>query len=376
MEWRGIKKKDVIIFKGIAIIFIVAHNFLHRFPYPKENEMDFSQERFFSLIDIFLNEQGAIPRAMFSYFGHFGVQFFVFLSAYGLTKKHIREPITNSLSFLFNRLIKLYPIFITSILFYLIYVGIIRNFYILNTDALHNIILFILDIYKALLLKLTLLWGLYPGQGFSLVGPWWFLSMIFQFYIIYPLILNLTNRFGNVILLIISIISIFIIYYGNGFIFNVNVFFTVVGHMPLLSLGIYMAINEKISIKNYVFIIFFILFMLGNIYHHFFLFSHFSFFIISFALIYKIKDKINNKYKIESVLIYFGKISLSLFLVNGFMRYPLEGIAQSINNEGVILILCMIFFVQCIFASNLLLFINNKYIEPIILRCIKKQPTI
>ena len=77
--------------RGLAILGIILHNFLHlaRYGFSVENEFGFSFERtaqFFKALSSggFLSATGHI----LSFLGWTGVPVFVFLSAYGLTKKH------------------------------------------------------------------------------------------------------------------------------------------------------------------------------------------------------------------------------------------------------------------------------------------------
>lgn len=360
MNGVKISNKDVDFFKGISILCIMMHNFLHLFPFPRENEMDFDSERFIHLLNIFMYHQDAIVRGVFSYFGHFGVQFFIFFSAYGLTKKYMFSPVPKTIIFLYERIMKLYPMFISAIIFYLLYVGILPS--ILHGRDFFD---FLSDIYKPLLLKLTLLWNLYPGQGFSLVGPWWFLSMIFQFYIIFPLLIKIFRKYKNIGLLIIALISYLIIFVTQGYFGSVSVFFTVIGHLPLFCLGIYFAQYDEIRIKKEVIFIALIVFSLSNIYKPLFFVSHMSFFILSFSVFLWIKSHLND-YMIK-FFVYFGTISFPLFLINAFFRYPLLTIAMKYNNELLSIIFCILFIIQCVVGYKLLTLFNKFCITPLFL---------
>ena len=87
--FRDLSLLDTRFFKGIAILMILFHNFFHWLP-PKigENEQDFDLLRFRTYLNICFDSPELIIQATFSFFGHFGVSIFLFLSAYGLTKKY------------------------------------------------------------------------------------------------------------------------------------------------------------------------------------------------------------------------------------------------------------------------------------------------
>jgi hypothetical protein len=74
------------LFKGIAILLIVSHNFFHLIkPRMGENEYSFVANIFPRYLNAFLLRPEDTFRLFFSFFGHYGVQMFIFLSAYGLT---------------------------------------------------------------------------------------------------------------------------------------------------------------------------------------------------------------------------------------------------------------------------------------------------
>ena len=55
MIFNKLSKSDSLILKGMAILCIALHNFLHRFPMPKENEMTFDAEVFTNYLFLTLN---------------------------------------------------------------------------------------------------------------------------------------------------------------------------------------------------------------------------------------------------------------------------------------------------------------------------------
>ena len=97
------------IIKGIGILLIVLHNFYHTLPpILGENEFSFSNKIFLDYKNSFESNPGSFFRIFFSYFGHLGVQIFIFFSAYGLTRKYENEEI-NYFEFLNKRISKIPP---------------------------------------------------------------------------------------------------------------------------------------------------------------------------------------------------------------------------------------------------------------------------
>ena len=75
-------RRDALALKGITISAIALHNDFHLLPPIKENEFYFDLQRFFVFLSG-LREIAHALQAVVSYLGHFGVQVFIFLSAYG-----------------------------------------------------------------------------------------------------------------------------------------------------------------------------------------------------------------------------------------------------------------------------------------------------
>ncbi|MCM1078592.1 MAG: acyltransferase [Bacteroidales bacterium] len=84
-----ITRREALAMRGIAILAIVLHNYTHWLgPMVKENEYTFSwhnSERLFAEIS---HPSWNIIAHLLSFFGHYGVPVFVFLSAYGLVMKY------------------------------------------------------------------------------------------------------------------------------------------------------------------------------------------------------------------------------------------------------------------------------------------------
>ena len=79
--------------RGLAIIGIFLHNYCHWLgPIVKENEYQYFQHNVDWLTQVMLNPDLNLPIHLLSFFGHYGVPVFLFLSAYGLVMKYEAKP--------------------------------------------------------------------------------------------------------------------------------------------------------------------------------------------------------------------------------------------------------------------------------------------
>lgn len=314
-------RHDALRLRGIGIIMIVLHNFFHLLSVsPRENEFYFKKANSIAFVSILLNNPEEMIRCLFSFFGHFGVQIFIFLSAYGLTRKFIASKPTYW-GFIKNRYLKIYPIFLLAIGVWLLKTGydsgLERSFnYLLNKDLL----------FSALSIS-----NLIPGQHFKPVGPWWFMSFIFQFYFFFPLLFSYSKKVKDWGLVLLGATGVLFMFFFNDYIarnLKVNLFFTFIGHLPEISLGVLLARREK-PIKCSVFICLaaLVIFALGTTYKTWWYLNH----ICALILLLSIYQLIRPYFKsslFNKILLFYGAISLPLFLTNGYLRQPLLKMAK------------------------------------------------
>ena len=163
---QPISKDDTKLYKGFAILAIMLHNFLHLLPpETSENEMDFLASRVTSFINIITTTPEYVPQALASFLGHYAVQIFIFLSAYGLTVSY-SEKKTSYFPFLKKRLLKIYPAFIFSIVVYLIYIGFLN-------DGFETVFHKVRYQFFQFVYKLTFVSNFIKSELHSLNGPWW-----------------------------------------------------------------------------------------------------------------------------------------------------------------------------------------------------------
>lgn len=353
MKFIPLDKNSSIFFKGVAIFMIVIHNFMHLFPEPREMEFQFYDDRF-QIFLTSLTEPLEIIRVLFSYLGHYGVQIFIFISAYGLTKRY-ESSVIRYFDFIINRVKTIYPSFIIAILLF----AIVKANWELGLLGPFKYIYWNLDLF---LNKILLTSNFIPEQEFSLVGPWWFLSFIFQFYLVFPLLLFIHSKFGCRSLLYISVMTILINVLLNGHIGKVNLYFTVIGHLPEFCLGIYLAKRDKLGFEfpNLLLVSSLVVFTLGNVYESFWHVSHLTALVIllfGYQLLYIKISKLNFTYRF---FMYLGVISMPLFLVNGFLRKPYSDYAIIYDQWFLTISLCLASFITSILFSHILIFIERN----------------
>jgi peptidoglycan/LPS O-acetylase OafA/YrhL len=250
---------------------------------------------------------------LFSYFGHYGVQIFIFISGVGLAYQWLNKPQRYG-SFIIQRTKKLYFMLIVGLVF----------FYFMK------IIVFQTPMsiceWNAMLCKFLFLQTLFPNQIFSLNGVWWFFALIFQLYLWFPFLWKMIRKYSFMALLVICVFSyicVFLEHYvfplPEGIMFMANS----IAHLPEFALGIYIALHPNKNIHPLVFLGAAVIFILGNFNWSFYPFTFLSVTLLFFALFSKInfcKNQSNNIF--DKMIQHLGKLSMSLFIVHGFLRSP------------------------------------------------------
>lgn len=306
-------KHDTSIFKGIGILLIVFHNYLHWVkPNTGENEFWFSAEHIKNLWNGIIETPFETVNLLFSYFGHYGVQVFIFISGLGLAISMLNKP-KNYGTYFVSRMKKYIPMLIIMVVFYFF-------FYVFTKYKLMTIVE-----WRQLLWKFLSIHTLLPQQSLSLNGPWWFLGLIFQMYLLFPLLFKIIKRFriwGLVAICGFSYLCTFSVAYFWHLPDGVDWMANSIAHLPEFAFGIYIALNAGKKIHPTVFIAAFVIFALGNFSKDFYYFSFLAITILLYGLIVLISDKLLVKTKyINNVLQNIGRVSMSIFLVHGMFRW-------------------------------------------------------
>ena len=177
-----LSKNDSTYIKGLAIILIAFHNFLHLLPpkYPCNEFYFYSRNIYIILANLSLKESINI---LFSFVGYTGIYIFFFLSGYGLTKQ-IEKKQNNPQYYAIKRI---------SRLWFLLFVGVIW-YIIINIGDVN---------YSHILYKLTLTDNFSLARVNNISIPWWFLSCLTQLYLLfYPLYLFIKSNKYNIFIVL------------------------------------------------------------------------------------------------------------------------------------------------------------------------------
>lgn len=306
LTFKHLSLSQTQICKGIAILFIVIHNVLSKlYEAPWHNEFDFDAQRMQDALAIVSADPMEFIRVFMSFLGHYGVQIFIFLSAYGLVRSIATQPKTWS-AFVFKRIEQLIIPMLLVMAFYLVlnhYSGGIFN---MRTGQ-HD--------YWDVIKRLLFISNFYPGESVLVIAPWWFLSLIMQFYVIFLPLRAMIDRWGNLSLVFVSLLGILL---STQF----DLTATVLGHMPEFALGMYIASLDKIKAPIWFVLLALVGLILGNTFYIFwFLAPVCAIIVIMFlcAVLFKYLPE-NNRMLLA--LNYIGVLSLYIFLLNGIIREP------------------------------------------------------
>lgn len=166
--------------RGIAILGIILHNYCHFLGFAvKENEYTFSSDKPRAFFDRLFELNGDLFIHFFSFFGHYGVPVFLFISGFGLVLKYEqsiekRVPALQFTGFHYAKLLRL---------MILGYVGFMMVCY-LHPRGYHG--------YNAgrVVAQLLMYINILPDPDHIIKpGPYWFFGLMMQLYIVFRLVL-------------------------------------------------------------------------------------------------------------------------------------------------------------------------------------------
>jgi len=309
MQHFSISRQQTNLLKGVGILMIVFHNYFHWIlPITGENEFVFNRAYTQNLIEALLNNATEIPNTLLSFFGHYGVQLFIFISGYGLVKSYTKKK-QGYFRFIRQRVLKIYPAFIIGIIVLLLYMLIV---YTTVPDV---------SWFAKIGLKLAMVHTLIPRQALSINGPWWFYGLIFQLYVLFiPLyyILNKWRWKGFFMVLALSYSIIFLAYTP---LLNLDVYImaNAPGHIPEFILGMAFALFPKVNLSRWGVLLSVALVILGNFYFQLF---PFTFIAITYLLLQGVFKTFKKETWRSKFVAFYGDLSMWLFAIHGFFRKP------------------------------------------------------
>ena len=304
-----ISKEECTMLKGLAILFIIMLNYCHEFPFATEaNEFIWIKDNITAFYRHIFYLDHYIIIDFFSFWGHYGVAIFIFISGYGLVLKY-ESP--NSIKikptiFIKDHFIKLFKLMIF---------GFIANM-IVNKYCIGY---FFHDSWT-ILGQLTFLINLIPNSLIN-PGPYWYLGMIMQLYILYVLVLyKKNNSLIFTILCFCFLIQAFCNPNGN-YIYWLRRNF--IGNYLPFALGILYArysIHFSNTHTNIIFMIIlpFIIFISSYI---FIIWIIIPVLIIPFSI--GLIHFISKSDSLSSIFYYIGKISAAIFITHSIVHWLL-----------------------------------------------------
>ena len=164
--------------RGIAILAIMLHNYCHfNSKIVQENEYEFLSFNNDRLWQVLSNPTELLPIHLLSYFGHYGVPVFLFLSGFGLVRKYESEPMeTSPVRFLRYHYLKLLRMLIVGFSIFLVVDAVTPGRFAFHWD----------NVIAQLLMYINVL----PEPG-KIIWPgiYWFFGLMMELYIVYRLLL-------------------------------------------------------------------------------------------------------------------------------------------------------------------------------------------
>lgn len=170
--------------RGIAILAIMLHNYTHWLgPMVKENEYTFTEHNVRRLMVELAHPSWEIFAHLLSFFGHYGVSVFLFLSAYGLVMKYEDPHSTNkggnmegALDFIWKHYKKLFLMMIVG------YSAFVLVDYMTAGPRHYT--------FWNVVGQLGMFSNLYADPDHAIwPGPYWYFGLMVQVYVVYRLLL-------------------------------------------------------------------------------------------------------------------------------------------------------------------------------------------
>jgi peptidoglycan/LPS O-acetylase OafA/YrhL len=293
--------QDSRILKGLAISAIVFHNFFRFVSSTRQNEFTFDPARFQVFLSDVRHPQLAV-QAIFSFWGHFGVQVFIFLSAYGLAKSHWNDSHSWP-QFILGRVKKLFPIFGVVIVPWMLAACVLLGpIHFFKNAALE---------YALMPLGLSSLFGVTVP-----VGPWWFIPFILQFYAIWPWMRSIESRFRWQGLVILALACLGFTCIADPLLarWSVNLLETPIGRMPELCFGI-LAARYPIRIATPAVVLASAVLLFGSRYAALWPFSFMAALVLVLWAYTILRDRLRGSRMLGRI----GDYSLLIFLLNALV---------------------------------------------------------
>ncbi|HTO15516.1 MAG TPA: acyltransferase family protein [Edaphocola sp.] len=330
-------KSDTTYFKGIGILLIFIHNYFHlKGTYNIQNEIAFKPDNIWAFFNLFtkFNITDWIG-GIFGFLGHYGVQIFIFFSAYGLSIQYSKWE-QSKIKFVIKRLKKIYLLLAFGIVYWLIskpFIGAVDNF---NGFVMQSI-------YLA-----TSIGNITRATVYSMFsGPFWFFALVIQLYVLFPLIYRYTIEISKTSkwLPLGGVLALLYLLYFTINLHKYALFGTVIGHLPEVILGVTMAHFKIKSFSPPILIAATLIFIGSQFLEVLFPLSFISMTILLIHIVSFLEQK--SSLNLKKFILFTGTISMMLFIFNGTLRfYPL------FMEDGKIQIFRFLIFVPILYVIS------------------------
>ena len=316
-------RADASVIKALAILMIVAHNYFHQVkPFPGENEMAFHAETFWKMVFQIAEHPFDAFHPIASFFGHYGVHIFLFMSGYGLTKKalgyiqkHGGISWTDLWKVSLNQIAKIVSLTLVGVSILCLYKYIAWG---TLPDA---------EFFTKYLVFLTFTENLRPGDFGYFVSVWWFMALIVQFYLLFPIIFKGLSRHAYLTLSIGVVCQLLAVsIYEPLLEQHVLVYATPLGQMVLFMLGGYLAMGRRLS--RWIVLPLVVVLPLTFIDPNFF---HLSFVAVTVFLMLAY-GLLRERLIASKTLLWIGGMSMFIYIVHGDLRWQVIPVVNEAQN--------------------------------------------
>ena len=189
-EW--LTRDECTAMKGIAILGIMLHNYCHWLKdIIRENEYTWLQWKCDHLWAVIKQPDELLPIHLLSFFGHYGVPVFLFLSGFGLVMKYERGslPEVGIWRFIRYNYLKLFRILIVGFVLFVMLDAITPGMHRYQASEVMGMLGMYVNFFP------------HPSQVIW-PGPYWYFGVTLQLYILYRLVMY-RRHWGIVVALIV-----------------------------------------------------------------------------------------------------------------------------------------------------------------------------
>lgn len=339
MNSYSLSRRESTLLKGLAIFAIFLHNYCHWMPKcVPENEYAFSIAKPKMLVEYIIAGGPHLVMNLFSFFGHYGVPVFLFVSGYGLVKKYESgavEPESAFFFYIYNAK-KLWKLLLPGIMLYILIHAWHYGWQIKFS-------------WWDVLAQATFVTNLMTTRPF-LLGPWWYFSLTLQLYVLYRLVFF---RFRSVCVLLLFAVLCIVLQAAAMLFFDdsehrlLEFFrYNFIGCMLPFLFGVWMG-RGGVRLPVWIVLPSLVLLVVFSFNAYLWLLTP----LLTLGVALPLAKIIPNKY--SSFWLWLGGVSSSLFVVHPLVRWVVVGDFLNHSNKSTVTIyLCtIVYVVACLFVS-------------------------